>query len=1008
MGGVVNIQDLAFAMEECLDAFETSGDPAVLREPEAEELAHRLYAIDWFEPFTGAASARAFNVALLLAAFHFHRFEDDGSREDVKRAVFLYQLVCLAAPHQVPESVLDSFREHGDEVGDTPSESTLAGYTALGVNLLKEAEANGDRRLLDDAIEYCLLAVRANPRQDVVWAEALVTLGNVFTRRYEYTGDEKDLDRAYLVTVRGAEVIPEDDPCRLKACSGFGHIAIRMFQRTGELDMLDLAVNALREAAYGAPEDYEHRAALLTNLSTALNLLYGHTGLADAAAEALEAQFEAVRITPRDHPDAPSRLVNLAGALAGHAGRVVMADDQDDQYDQAVELLRGVLPLVPDGHPDRPGCLRSLADVLLARFTEKKDPRDLADAVDASRSAVQAGAASGYLRPGLLRGLAKALSAQADHFAVPGALTEAVTALRVAATLLSDDHPDRTGILTELGLALQNRFNAEGNPADQVQAVAVLREASAIPTASAQARALAAASAGHVAADALDFAGATTSYALALEQLELTAWRGLERPDRERLIAKFPSLVTDAAACAVRAGQAERAVELVEQGRGILLAQALETRTSHRALRAQAPELADRLGQVLDELERLSDGPSGAIAEETGERRRAHLRRAALARQRDELLTEIRALPGLDRFLRPPSFATLRAAAARGPVVLLTASEFGCSALVLTRAGVRVVPLAMDVRQLADQAAIFLHALGNEASPLEARKAVVNSLDWLWKAVVKPVLDALGCHEPVSPGGEWPRLWWCPTGLFTLFPLHAAESRRPDGGGTDTVLDRVISSYTPTLRVLLHTRERPGPPAGEDTRRLIVSLPFTPDLPDLPAAEEEARDLHQRYPDAQLLAGPAATTQTVVDALPRCSWAHFACHGSQDLAEPSRGALMLYDGPLMLWDIANLRLPHAELAFLSACETSRGGIVLADEAISFAAAVQLAGFRHVVGTLWSIGDAEASSFAGRVYENLSRQDVLDPAGALHAALRAVRGDSPQAVVGWGPYVHVGP
>ncbi|MFE9311237.1 CHAT domain-containing protein [Streptomyces sp. NPDC088353] len=63
--------------------------------------------------------------------------------------------------------------------------------------------------------------------------------------------------------------------------------------------------------------------------------------------------------------------------------------------------------------------------------------------------------------------------------------------------------------------------------------------------------------------------------------------------------------------------------------------------------------------------------------------------------------------------------------------------------------------------------------------------------------------------------------------------------------------------------------------------------------------------------------------------------------------------------------------------------------------------------RHVVGTLWSIDDAQAPIVADRVYENLSRQDTLDPAAALHAAVRAMRAERPQAVLNWAPYVHVG-
>jgi CHAT domain-containing protein len=187
-----------------------------------------------------------------------------------------------------------------------------------------------------------------------------------------------------------------------------------------------------------------------------------------------------------------------------------------------------------------------------------------------------------------------------------------------------------------------------------------------------------------------------------------------------------------------------------------------------------------------------------------------------------------------------------------------------------------------------------------------------------------------------------------------------------------------------------------------------VSLHSTPGCPDLPAAEEETRLLRRRHPDTELVTGSAATIARVLEALDRCSWAHFACHGTQDLARPSHGALILYDGALTLRDIANLRLPHVEFAFLSACDTSRGGVVLADEALSLAATLQVAGFRDVIGTLWSIDDAFAPIVSDLVYEHLSGQNAGDPAAALHAAIGAMRRQHPEAVLIWAPYVHVGP
>ena len=70
-------------------------------------------------------------------------------------------------------------------------------------------------------------------------------------------------------------------------------------------------------------------------------------------------------------------------------------------------------------------------------------------------------------------------------------------------------------------------------------------------------------------------------------------------------------------------------------------------------------------------------------------------------------------------------------------------------------------------------------------------------------------------------------------------------------------------------------------------------------------------------------------------------------------------------------DVARLRLDDAELAFLSACSTARPGCRLTDEAIHLASAFQLAGYRHVIGTLWPIGDQHAVDIADDIYTALT-------------------------------------
>ncbi|KQC37199.1 hypothetical protein UK82_17350 [Frankia sp. ACN1ag] len=136
---------------------------------------------------------------------------------------------------------------------------------------------------------------------------------------------------------------------------------------------------------------------------------------------------------------------------------------------------------------------------------------------------------------------------------------------------------------------------------------------------------------------------------------------------------------------------------------------------------------------------------------------------------------------------------------------------------------------------------------------------------------------------------------------------------------------------------------------------------------------------------------------------------HFACHGQQDLDEPSRNAVLLHDEPLTVLDVARLGAVDAELAFLSACATASGGATLPDEAIHLASSLQTAGFRHVIATLWPIYDAVAPQVGQDVYQALADAgQTRDLAALLHQAVRRLRDrDDSRSPLVWAPYVHIG-
>jgi hypothetical protein len=422
-------------------------------------------------------------------------------------------------------------------------------------------------------------------------------------------------------------------------------------------------------------------------------------------------------------------------------------------------------------------------------------------------------------------------------------------------------------------------------------------------------------------------------------------------------------------------------------------------------------------------------------------------RRMALAREWDELVEQVRELEGFEDFLRPPRLETLLPAAANGPVAVINISQWRCDALIVTAAGVQVEELPglsaetvaekasdyLRVLQQVDKAAYELHdarqrydsgdhgfdavrqftaaKLAVQDADRDREQTLATVLAWLWDEIADPVLTRLELVSAPQPGQSWPRLWWCPTGLLTLLPLHAAGHYNEDGQASGhTVLDRVVSSYTPTLRALLEAR-RPLDSPPDDERILVVALAETPGVVPLADVTRERELLTSLFAGRHtMLEGEAATWEAVRNELPRHRWAHFSCHGGQDLADPSQGGLLLHDRLLSIADISTGQY-RGEFAFLSACMTATGGVNLPDEAITLAAALHYTGYRHVIGTLWSVYDQTAADVAEAVYHELTSTGQFEPARsayALHDAIRGLRDSGHFPLSAWVPFTHTGP
>jgi tetratricopeptide (TPR) repeat protein len=1059
-GDLDDLNDAIIAAREPLTAAETGhperakhlsnlGNTLLTRFKRTGTMSDLTEAIELFREAADAAPSGSGDLAAYqnnLGIALRERFARTGALDDVNDAITAGREAVAATPAGHPDrprrlsnlavALLDRF-VRTDALGDLDEAVTgnRAAVTAipaghrtrarllsnLGISLQTRFARTGAQPDVDEAVECLLEAVAAGPDDHLERAERLSNLGNALESRFERTGQRTDLDQAITAGRAAAAAWPAGHPRQAANLSNLGMTLRVRFERTGSERDLDESIAVGREAVAAAPADVPDRTRFLSNLGWALRARFDRLGSRRDLDEAISVGREAVAAAPADHPERAGLLSNLSVELQDRFSR---AGSQAD-LDEAVAAAREAVAAAPDGHPGRAIYLSGLRNAFHARFGLDGVPADLDRAIECMREAAGITPASQPNRVGLLANLGMLMYERFQQGGARADLDEAVAAAREAVAAASADDPGRANAFISLGRALRARSDLD-EAADAMETAAGIE--SAAPTIRIYA--------GHEAATwsaGSDPARAARLLDQAVRLLPRVAPRQLERGDQQVALGSFAGLAASAAALALRdprtpeRDRAARALGLLETGRAVLLSQVLETRSDISELAVRQPALAARFSQLHDMLDNVQDNPALIPGSPRDHRQ--------FATEFDDLLAQIRALDGFGSFLLPPSAAELTGQAAHGPVVTFNVSVYGSDALLLTAEGIASVPLpGLDVKSVADRVTDFRTSLdivqSAHASTRQlavAERQLSSVLEWLWDTAAGPVLDALGFDSPPPPGGDWPRVWWVPGGLLGLLPVHAAGYH---GAGARAVMDRVVSSYSPTIRALGYARGPiTGGPASDDgaeQRALIVAMATTPGTgAPLVFAAEEARRISARLPGAVQLTGPGdaagtgelPTRDSVLRYLPACAIAHFACHGISDPADPSRSRLLLHDhdtAPLTVEVLGRLHLSRrpgqARLAYLSACNTALTSVSsLVDEAIHLASAFQLAGYSHVIGTLWEINDDIAAEVADDFYASLigdgARADIERSARALHQAVQRIRAACPGDPSLWAAYLH---
>ncbi|KAJ7465574.1 TPR-like protein [Mycena latifolia] len=935
-----------------------------------------------------------------------HRFEQLGTLTDLDEAVSTFEAAVSLTPEGHPNK---------------PAE-----LRNLGNSMLSRFMRLGDLTDLNESVSKHEAAVNLMPEGHPDKPLQLNQLGNCLRYRFERLGDLTDLNESVSKCEAAVHLTPDSHPSRPLQLNGLGISLSCRFGRLGNLTDLNESVSTFKTAVSLTPDSHPSKPLRLNSLGNSLLSRFKRLGDFADLNESVSTLKAAVSLTPDSHPSKPLWLNSLGNCLLRHFEQ--FGDPND--LNESISTFQAAVRLTPEGHPDMPSWLDSLGNSLFARFEQCGDLTALNESVSTYQAAIRLTPEGHPDKPPCLNNLGNALLKRFEQLGNLTDLTEAVSTLEAAVRLIPDGYPEQPMLLRNLGNCLHHRFRISEDPRDYEEMLIQYSHAASSPTGTARTRFQASRMWAHY-ARSYNHPSLLHAYTTAVELVPKVAWLGLSISDRHHQLLNAGQLVREAASAAIDAHQYSKAVEWLEQGRSVIWGQFLSLRTPVDDLHMLHPELAAELISISNLLE-TSSTRNGAEA--AGIRPSQPLEATAqqyhdLADRRDSLLQQIRGLAGFKQFLLPKPISELSQAAKMGPVVLLNTSLYHCDALILMPGlGDEVMHIPLPDFTL-EQAQALTEALGclvrgavrgerldgHHEGDLPPDEKFSGILGALWVKVVKPVLDGLALTNPSyqDPG----RIWWCPTGPLSFLPVHAAGLYGQEAAFGSKLSDFLISSYTPSLSALIEGL-RAKEESHDGLQLLAIAQPSAVGQNPIPGTIREIASIEhlaQKVIPVLRLERNMATVENVQNGMRKSHWAHFACHGLQDIFNPTNSALLLAgDSKLTLSNIIQLHLPHADLAFLSACQTATGSKTLEDEAVHLTAGMLLAGYRGVIGTMWSIMDADGPRVASDVYAHLfktSPPDSMRAAEALHLAVCKLR-DSDHAggtksFSRWVPFIHVG-
>ncbi|CAF9914178.1 MAG: hypothetical protein GOMPHAMPRED_008090 [Gomphillus americanus] len=442
------------------------------------------------------------------------------------------------------------------------------------------------------------------------------------------------------------------------------------YLRIEALNDLEYAIQLFQEAVDLTPEDHPDRVVRLQPLAALYGIRYQQTGALDDLELCIQLFQKAVNLTPEDHPDQAVRLQGLAAAYSDQYLRTGVLSD----IELCIKLFQEAVNLTPEDHPDRAGRLQYLATLYGKQYEQTETLNDLELCIRLFQKAIN---------------------------------------------LTPEDHPSRAGRLWSLAMGYSSRYRRIGAADDLELSVQRNEEALNHKPSPPIDRLRAGRALFEAYAKLEKWQLAYQAVSLTMSFIPLLTSRSLKHLDVQHRVNEIAGLASDAAATALRIGKpVYEAIQLLEVGRGVVANSLSDIRSDVSDLNMKFPYFAKRFS----DLRNLLDSPKDLEKDD---------QRYDTGKQLEELIQQVRDLPGFDRFLLGPSKDELRKIASRGPIIIVNVSEYGCNALIIEQEKVGAIELPLlrmkDIRIKANK----LASPDNEI------------LEWLWDKVACPVLNSL-------------------------------------------------------------------------------------------------------------------------------------------------------------------------------------------------------------------------------------------------------------------------